>query len=53
MIKQLRTDLDNLREETLALEKANCDLATEAREMKDLKSKAKKNTDLIIRLSGE
>lgn len=53
MIKQLRGDLDNIREETLALEKSNCDLATEARELKDYLGKAKNNTDLIKRLSGK
>lgn len=53
MIKQLRGDLDNLREEKSTLEKANRDLAADTREMKDLQGKEKKNTDLIKRLSGE
>lgn len=53
MIKQLREDFDNLREEKSALEKTNRDLATDTREMKDIQGKAKKNTDLIKRLSCE
>lgn len=53
IIGQLRGDLDDLREEKSALEKANHILAEENSKMRDLQGKAKKNTDLIRKLSGE
>ena len=53
LIRQLRGDLDNLREEKLTLEKANDGLARENRETSKLQGKAEKNTDLIRKLSVE
>ena len=53
LIKDLRGELDNVREAKLMLEKANHNLVKENGETKELQGKAKKNTDLIKKLSGE
>lgn len=53
LIKNLRGELYNVRDENLMLEKVSYILVRENRETQELQVKAKKNTDLIKRLNDE